>query len=88
LVLIAGIAVGERFFHRYPLSRRQLSALFAAWSAGCGAWSIPLWGRWWVFVAMISLSVFFAWASVGVEAEWPVFRSEPEPDEEAEEDAA
>jgi hypothetical protein len=86
--LIAGLELGERYFHSHPLSRRQLSVLFAAWSVLCAVWTIPLWGRWWVFVATLLVSALFAWASVGTALEWPGFRPEPEFDEDDEGDGA
>jgi hypothetical protein len=51
-------------------------------------WAVSLWGRWWVFAAMLSMAAFFAWGSVGMALQWPGFRPEPELDEDDDEAAA
>jgi hypothetical protein len=80
IALYVGFELGDRYFQRHPLSRRQYSVFFAVASTLCALWSIALWGIWWVFFGMLAISACLAWASIGTALEWPGFRPEPDPE--------
>src|SRR5207302_1599971 len=73
ILLITGINVAQRYCHRHPIKRWQLSALFTIWSLICAGWSVLPWvvgdvtpaRRRLVSLMMVLQSALFAWAALG-----------------------
>jgi hypothetical protein len=85
LVLIAVLSVGQRFFKRRPLTRKQHSLLFICIAVQflASAVFLSIAGRpWWASALSFLAFAILVWAALGNWFEWPGFRPEPDSEEE------